>query len=279
MSDNNSPLKKYQRKPKLYIDLPSKGQWYPPGALTKSTELAVYSMTASDEIATKTPDSLFNGETTVGIVQSCIPDIKNAWQMPIIDLYACLAAIRMASYGTSLSVTTGCAKCQEESSYDISLQGIVDYYQSCKFIDHSEHEGFVFDISPLSLKEINDISLRSFRLQRQIAQNIPKIEDEVERDKELQTLYDQLMNINVGTVVQHITKITTDENEEESDINAIAEFIQSAEKGFYGSVQKLVTTNNKTFALPENNIECPACGHKDNLVLDLDYSNFFEQYL
>jgi len=58
-------LEKYQRQPKLYIDLPSKGRWYPPNALAKSDELAIYSMTASDEIATKTPDALFSGNTTV----------------------------------------------------------------------------------------------------------------------------------------------------------------------------------------------------------------------
>jgi len=33
MENNSSPLQKYRRQPKLYIDLPSKGQWYKQGAL------------------------------------------------------------------------------------------------------------------------------------------------------------------------------------------------------------------------------------------------------
>lgn len=279
MSENTSPLKKYQRRPKLYIDLPSDGKWYPPGSLEKSKELAVYSMTASDEISIKTPDALLNGETTVGIIQSCIPSIKNAWQMPVIDLYVCLAAIRMASYGTDLSVSSKCASCSEESDYAIDLQAIVDYFQGKQYIENTSHEGYTFETAPLTFKEINDISVRNFKIQRQIFQYTTKIENEDERDAELRKLYDQLMNINVGSVVQHVTKIVTDENDEETDINAIADFVQEADKEFYGALQNLVAKNNKTFALPENNTECPSCGHKDNLVLDLDYSNFFVQYL
>ena len=49
-----SPLTKYQRQPKQSIDLPSKGRWYSQGSLEKSEELEVFSMTASNEIATKT---------------------------------------------------------------------------------------------------------------------------------------------------------------------------------------------------------------------------------
>ena len=278
MSDHISPLKKYQRRPKLYIDLPSQGKWYPPGTLAKSSELAVYSMTASDEISIKTPDALFNGETTVGIIQSCIPDIKNAWQMPVIDLYVCLAAIRMASYGTELSVTSKCAKCSEENSYAINLQRIIDHYQGKHFVEETNHEGYTFEVVPLSFKEINDISVRNFKIQRQIFQYASKIENEDERDSQLRSLYDKLMDINVGSVVQHIVRIVTDENEEETDINAIADFIQDSDKEFYRAVQNLVTRNNKEYALPENETVCPSCEHSDNLVLDLDYSNFFVQY-
>jgi len=278
MSDNTSPLKKYQRQPKLYIDLPSKGRYYPPGSLAKSEELAVYSMTASDEILIKTPDALFNGETTVRIIQSCIPDIKNPWQMPVIDLYTCLAAIRLASYGSTLSVTTECTKCKEENAYSVSLQNMIDHLRSATFIENCEHEGFLFDLAPLSLKEVSDISVRNFKIQRQIYQYLPEIKDADERDKETQKLYEDVMNLNVGQVVQHIVKITTDENEEEDDINSIVEFIQNADKGFYAKVQETVVKNNQSFALPKNTCACASCGHEEELVLDLDYSNFFVQY-
>src|SRR6056300_1622120 len=96
-----SPLQKFYRQPKLYLSLPSDGKYYPPGVLetTETGEYPVYSMTAKDELAFKTPDALINGQSTVDVIQSCIPNIKNAWEMPSLDLDAALIAIRIATYG------------------------------------------------------------------------------------------------------------------------------------------------------------------------------------
>lgn len=59
MENKKSPLQKFQRQPKLYIDLPSNGKWYNENIIADgtSTSLAVFSMTANDEIAFKTPDA------------------------------------------------------------------------------------------------------------------------------------------------------------------------------------------------------------------------------
>ena len=107
MQDTNNPLKKYFRQPKIYLSLPSKGKYYPPGALemTESGELPVYAMTAKDELLFKTPDALLNGEATVEVIRSCIPAIKNPWMMPSIDSDAVLIAIRLATYGEKLEIT------------------------------------------------------------------------------------------------------------------------------------------------------------------------------
>ena len=80
----NNPLAKHFRQPQLYIQLPSKGKYYPPGTLEMpvTKELPVYPMTAKDELSFMTPDALLNGQGTVDVIQSCIPNIKDAWAMP-----------------------------------------------------------------------------------------------------------------------------------------------------------------------------------------------------
>ena len=95
-----NPLIAAYKKPALYVALPSKGKWYDPKPkLSVDGELAVYAMSARDELITKTPDALFNGEATVAILESCCPDIDNPRQMPVNDLLVVLLAIRQASYG------------------------------------------------------------------------------------------------------------------------------------------------------------------------------------
>ena len=99
--EEQNPLRKYFRQPKVYITLPSKGKFYADGAieLPESGEFPVFAMTAKDELTMKTPDALLNGQATVDVIKSCIPAIKNPWSMPSIDLDAVLIAIRIATYG------------------------------------------------------------------------------------------------------------------------------------------------------------------------------------
>ena len=100
-----NPLANYFRQPKMYMRLPSHGQFYPEGALDKSEidEYPVYAMTAKDELMFKTPDALMNGQAVVDVVQNCIPNIKDAWQVPSIDMDIILIAIRIATYGEKLT--------------------------------------------------------------------------------------------------------------------------------------------------------------------------------
>ena len=106
-STAGNPLVKHLRQPKIYIKLPSEGHYWPSNALekTQNGEYPVYAMTAKDEITFKTPDALLNGQATVDVIQSCIPNIKDAWQTPSIDLDAILVAIRMASFGEKIDMS------------------------------------------------------------------------------------------------------------------------------------------------------------------------------
>ena len=119
----NNPLSQYFRQPSIYIKLPSKGQFYPIGALNMpaNNELPVLPMTAIDEIAYRTPDGLYNGSSTVNVIQSCCPNITNAWAMPTIDADAILIAIRIATSGSEMPIDSKCPHCENESRHSIDL--------------------------------------------------------------------------------------------------------------------------------------------------------------
>ena len=112
----NNPLRQYFRRPSLYIKLPSKGHFYPAGAIDmpENGELPVFPMTAIDEITSKTPDALFSGAAVTDIIQSCIPAIKDPWVLPSIDLDTILIAIRAATNGNELEIQSLCAKCEND---------------------------------------------------------------------------------------------------------------------------------------------------------------------
>ena len=128
MKPMNNPLSNYFRQPKLYIKLPSHGEFYAEGSLDRSDidEYAVYAMTAKDELMFKTPDALMNGQATVEVIKSCVPAIKNPWQMPSIDLDAVLIAIRLATYGENLDVSSSCPSCGHLNDYILNLLQYLD---------------------------------------------------------------------------------------------------------------------------------------------------------
>jgi hypothetical protein len=112
------------RQPKIYITLPSKGNYWTEGSLefTETGEFPVYSMTARDELLFKTPDALMNGQALVDVIESCMPNVKNAWDMPTIDLDTVLIAIRLATYGEYMNFVYKVPVVNEEEEYQIDLK-------------------------------------------------------------------------------------------------------------------------------------------------------------
>lgn len=271
-----SPLSKYQRQPKQYIDLPSKGRWYSPGSLEKHEELEVYSMTASDEIATKTPDALLSGNATANIIKNCIPGIRNPWNIPMVDIYTILSAIRMASYGETISVTNTCAECREENTYEVSLQNMISHFGEQTFVDHYQLDNLKFELSPLNYKKVNEINKENFKHQRAMAQQVADMTDEERKAEESQKVFDALASLKAETVIASITKIQIDE-EEETDLKAISKFIKDSDKKYYVKAEELLIKNNENFSVPKTATTCASCGHNSQLDIEMDYSNFFVQ--
>ena len=106
MTNKTNPLANHFRQPKLYMKLPSGGLFNTDKDLDfpENKEIAIFPMTAKDEIRFKTPDALMNGQGVVDVIQSCVPEIKDAWQIKSHDLDTILIAIRIATYGETMDI-------------------------------------------------------------------------------------------------------------------------------------------------------------------------------
>ena len=93
-----NPLFKHFRQPAIHIKLPSEGQYWPAGSveIPQTGELPIYPLTTRDELTLRTPDALMNGASTIHVIESCCPSIKDPWKMPLVDLDTLLISIRIA---------------------------------------------------------------------------------------------------------------------------------------------------------------------------------------
>ena len=165
---NTNPLQKYFRQPKIYLSLPSNGKYYPAGSLeiSETGEYPVFPMTARDEIMIKTPDALLNGEATVAVIKSCIPAIKEPFNMPAMDLDACLIAIRIATYGEKMEVNINVPVTNEEKAFDLDLRVMLDQFTNVDYDSIVQMDDLSIELKPLTYQEFTTTSKATFDEQR-----------------------------------------------------------------------------------------------------------------
>lgn len=245
-----NPLKKYFRQPKLYISLPSKGKWYPAGALelTESGEFPVYSMTAKDELSMKTPDALLNGESTVEVIKSCMPNIRDPWKMPAIDIEAVLIAIRMATYGDQLDLDTRIPNTDIEKRFSVDLKHLLEPMISNHYEDVLYHQDLTIHVRPLNYQEFTKNAIKTFEEQRIFRAVVSDELTEEEKLKRFHQSFNKLTEITVSMVSQCIHQIDVD-GETVKNPAFIQDFIDNADKDFFKAVTEHLEFQKDKFSV------------------------------
>jgi hypothetical protein len=272
----SNPLSQYFRQPSIYIRLPSTGKNYPAGTLTMPAngELPVYPMTAIDEITYRTPDALFNGQATVNVIQSCVPNIKDAWAVPSIDLDTILIAIRIASYGHNMEFATSCPACQDTSERGIDLRTMLDALRAPDFDAHINYGDLEIYFRPLSYKNLNDNSQLQYE-QQKLLQVIPdSAVSEADKMTALTKAFKQLTEITIRSLSISITAIKTPQALV-SEQPFIEEFLKNCDRDLFNQIRDHVLALREQSELQPLNLECTACKHKYEQVLTLDMASFF----
>lgn len=275
---STNPLGRYFRQPTIYMKLPSGGQHYEDGSLDlpPNEELPVFPMTVRDEIINRTPDALFNGSSVVQLIQSCVPNIKNAWAVPSIDLDAILIAIKIATYGKDMDITGICTHCKETSDYMIDLN--VQLAQ----IGRSEYQKPVklrqFDIvfRPLSYQEINETNQTQFNEQKLMTMLPEAPLTDAER---LRQINDLIVKVTEGTIVtlsKSISLIRTDDVMV-TDEQQIKEFLDNCPTDVFNAIKDAAIEKRNISAMKPLKLTCSHCEKEYEQILTLDLSNFFER--
>jgi hypothetical protein len=270
----NNPLQKFFRQPKIYISLPSKGLYYEPGALAGDyTNMPILAMTGIDELLLKTPDALFNGESTIKIIESCCPYIKDARNIPVIDVDAILAAIKIATFGNHATVTKTCNNCGTENDYDLPLNTIIDYFSNLRFNNKiALNEQLEITIRPLKYSEMNYFSMENFKLQKILNQAAEL--DEEGRKAKINEIYIKLSELQLELLTLTVESATVD-NILVTEKEYINEWLKNIERSVFSSIKKRIEENKEIWDIPKTPVKCTECGTDNTIQLSLDQSSFF----
>ena len=243
MVENSNPLNKYFRQPAIYITLPS-GNTYPPHVVepTQTGELAVMPMTAKDEIKFKTPDALMNGQGVVDVIQSCIPAIKDAWQVRSYDIDTVLIAIRIATYGETMDINFNIPTTKDQGSHTLNLPAILDEIKSNTIVNEIMlKDGLSIQTRPLTYKDMTQTSLKTFQQQKLYTTVQTSDLSDEEKVKRFDESFKALTELNVSVLLKNIEKITTPDGTSVSDPLQIKEFVDNANASMITEIQDELT--------------------------------------
>ena len=272
---SNNPLKQYFRRPAIYLTLPSKGKDYPMGVIDfpENGELPIYPMTAIDEITTKTPDALFNGNAVAELIKSCVPNIKDPWQVSSTDLDAILLAIKAASGTDSLEIDSTCPACKDQSTYKINLVAILSTLTSPDYSIALEVGELKIKFGPLTYSEVNEAGLAQFEVQRMFS-NLNQIADEKDKVEKTKDALISVTEVTMNLIAKTIQYIETNDVRVDN-IDHIKEFLQNCDKNMYVSIRDYHTKLKSSTEIKPLDVKCTSCNHEYKQPFTLNVSDFF----
>jgi len=276
MEETTNPLAKHFRQPSIYIKLPSGGAWNDETSLrsTENGELAVYPMTALDEITYRTADALFNGSAVANVMKSCIPDIIDPWQIASSDLDTLLIAIRIASFGHEMDFTSKCPKCEEINDFGIDLRTIMDQVAIGDFSTPVAIGDMQIFFKPLTYKDQNDNNTKQFEDQKMIEALPNSGMGEAEKLEALQKAFSNISLLTLNAIADSISMVKVGDDVV-VDKEYIKEYLQNCDNKAFGKIRKKIEDIKEKQDVKPLTITCADCKHTYETPFTLNVANFF----
>jgi hypothetical protein len=275
-----NPLSQYFHTPKAYAQLPTRGKFYTSDFLTLAVngEIAVYPLTAIDQIMLKTPDAMLNGDALLSVFRNCVPGVKDPKKLVEPDINTLLVAIRIASSGPTMEVDTKCPSCGKEHNFGIDLSVFIETQSYVDGPCYVEIDGALqvflrpYNFEQRNLQLLNEVEqARSIRTLEETdttdAEKISSVTKQVSRMAQ-RTLDIMAMSITEIKIISSGELVTNQEY--------IQEFVTGIPTTSANAIIDKLKELNKTGIDTETSFQCDGCSHTWSQSIDFDPTSFFD---
>lgn len=277
-----NPLINAYRKPNLYINLPSNGKFYKEKPhMSIDNELAVYSMTARDELIAKNPDALFNGEATYALLKSCCPDIPDPYEVPSCDLAVLMIAIRKASYGDDIDMDLTCPSCKHFNQMKISATSLLGTVKENTYSTSVKLENnFSVTVRPYNVRDRGLLQIEQIKQQKMLEGLINQELDDAEKNDIFGKTFVELADLTITVISNSIVSVTIPAEDDGKDTliedrETILEWLKTITKADYDVIKDRVEELSEGGIENLFNAQCQECNHTWQANVELDPVNFF----
>tara|TARA_B100001057_G_scaffold424077_1_gene446612 strand:+ start:8894 stop:9736 length:843 start_codon:yes stop_codon:yes gene_type:complete len=277
MTQNTNPLADFYRNPKLYVALPSGTGHYPADIveMPEVGELPVYPMTSKDDLLTKNPDALLNGDAVIKLVKSCVPNVKNPGELLAPDMEAILIAIRQASSKEKyMEVNRNCPECNEliTSNLDLGV-ALANAQEVSASTEVTLSNGLIATLRPTNYVHTIQ-SAKTVIEQNRTFQNI----DPGNSDEQLKAIgaaLEKLSNMNYEVIIKSIQSIAIPDGEVVTDMQQITDFVGNVDREIGLELNDAVAEINNGGVEKEMVMVCSSCNHEFKTDINFDPVGFF----
>lgn len=287
MSRTN-PLQNFFRKPKLSVLLPSRGRWYPKNTLTKPT-VDIYPMTAADDLRFKTNEVLLNASAVTELIQSCVPDITDPEQMPVLDLDVILLAIRQASYASTIKASVNVPNTALTLTLDLDIQNLIENFANAAelwdeklILINEQDERLTVILRPVTLKSMFSATRSLIRQQQATAEITMSSRQADEKIAELDDQMKSLSSVSINMVADSISEILTQDGFSIKNAGEIRQFLNQLDLAYFRAIQKHIEDQKALISFKPIQItstaEQIAAGAPETWTANIQFNinNFFE---
>ena len=194
--------------------------------------------------------------------------------MPSMDIDSVLVAIRIATYGHELDVTSECPACTEENSYGVDLRLIMDGIATPNYQDSMKIGDLEVFFCPMNYKQMNDNSMQQFEDQKAMQILQASDSDDNAKLKQLGEVLKKITTVTTKALAQNIALVKTPQAQV-TDPNHIKEWLANCDRNMFNKIRDYIIDNKRLSELPALDIKCADCGHDYKQPFTLDMSNFF----
>jgi hypothetical protein len=231
-------------------------------------------MTAIDEITYRTPDALYNGQATINVIQSCVPDIKDAWAIPTTDLDTLLIAIRIATHGHDMEFDTTCPACKKDSERTIDLRTVLDSIRVADYSKTIQAGDMEIYFKPLTYQHLNANNQMQYENQK-LLQMLPDAEiPDAEKMTALNDALKKITDITVTALSQSIAAVKTPQATV-YEPEYIEEMLKNCDSKLFNQIKDFILELKASSEMQPLKIVCDECQHNYEQSITLDMASFF----
>jgi hypothetical protein len=208
------------------------------------------------------------------VIQSCVPGIKNAWKTPAIDLTAILIAIRIATYGSDMDVTSSCPACQIEGEYTLDLHTLLSGAKHLDFSKAVKHGDLEIYFKSIDYQTQNTLNTQQFEQQRIIQAVQQSSEPEEQKLAQINNALKEITKLTILTIQHSIAGIRTP-SAFVTEPEFIEDFLNNCDRTVFTTIRDHVIQMREDSDLPPMPVTCTECKHEYTQTITLDSTSFF----